>query len=93
MKRLFVLASAALLVCAVNRTLVGQELPHSGRRECASRAIDDSRRACTYANGYTISGAGLLAVSIPYLFKQETALSRAVWWYTAALPAVPAVSK
>jgi hypothetical protein len=41
-------------------------------------------------NGYTISGFSMLAVSIPFVYAQERALSRAVWWYNAGLPgAVP----
>lgn len=36
-------------------------------------------------NGYTAAGASMLVVSLPFQFVEERALSRAVWWYNAAL--------
>jgi len=41
-------------------------------------------------NGLTLAGAGMLLASIPYQAAAERGLSRAVWWYNAALAAPPA---
>lgn len=38
-------------------------------------------------NAYTVIGASMLAVSIPFQLVEERALSRAVWWYNSALSA------
>ena len=38
------------------------------------------------SNGLTFGGLGALLVSIPYQHTAERSLSRAVWWYNAALP-------
>lgn len=40
-------------------------------------------------NGLTVVGAGMLATSVPYQIAAQRGLSRAVWWYNAALPAAP----
>ena len=36
-------------------------------------------------NAYTLAGASLLAISIPFQITEERSLSRAVWWYNASL--------
>ncbi len=41
-------------------------------------------------NAYTVVGASMLAVSIPFQVGEERTLSRAVWWYNSALGAGPA---
>ena len=38
-------------------------------------------------NGLSAVGASLLVVSLPFQHSAESALSRAVWWYNAKLPA------
>ena len=40
-------------------------------------------------NAYTLAGASMLAVSVPFQYVEERALSRAVWWYNSALLAGP----
>lgn len=40
-------------------------------------------------NGLSAAGTGMLLTSIPFQFRAERGLSRAVWWYNAALPSAP----
>lgn len=45
------------------------------------------------SNGYTFGGLGALLASIPFQHSAERSLSRAVWWYNAALPTTPSAQK
>ncbi|MDQ2666278.1 MAG: hypothetical protein M3Z05_09730 [Gemmatimonadota bacterium] len=41
-------------------------------------------------NAYTVIGATMLVVSIPFQINEQRTLSRAVWWYNSALAGGPA---
>ena len=38
---------------------------------------------------FTVIGASMLVVSIPFQIDEARTLSRAVWWYNSALAAAP----
>ncbi|MEO5870820.1 MAG: hypothetical protein ABIT91_13295 [Gemmatimonadaceae bacterium] len=62
---------------------VSRPLTIAGSALAAIGMLQDKRM-----NGYTISGLSLVALSIPFVHRQERALRRAIWWYNADLPAV-----